>query len=50
VLHSEASWHQLSSIEGNTLRAPDGMADDRADAYALAQVARTARAAQAGVW
>jgi hypothetical protein len=50
VLHAEATWHQLSSIEGRTLRAPDGMFDDRADAYALAQVARTARAAQAGVW
>lgn len=40
VLHSEASWHQLSSIEGATLRAPDGMHDDRADSYALAIVGR----------
>jgi hypothetical protein len=49
VLHSEASWHQLSSIEGATLRAPDGMADDRADAYALAVVGRIEAATNRGV-
>lgn len=40
VLHSEASYFQLASIEGATLRAPSGMHDDRADSYALAQVGR----------
>jgi len=40
ILHSESSYFQLASIEGATLRAPDGMADDRADSYALAQVGR----------
>jgi hypothetical protein len=49
VLHAEASWHQLSSIEGATLRAPDGMYDDRADAYALAIVGRIEAATNRGV-
>lgn len=40
LLHSEASYFQLASIEGASLRAPDGMADDRADSFALAQVGR----------
>jgi hypothetical protein len=40
ILHSFGSYHQLASIEGNSLRAPDGMHDDRADSYALAQVGR----------
>lgn len=42
VLHSFASYQQLASIEGRTLLAPDGQHDDRADSYALAQVARAA--------
>jgi hypothetical protein len=46
VLHSEASWKQLTSIEGATLRAPDGQHDDRADSYALAQAGRAAGAEQ----
>jgi hypothetical protein len=36
VLRSFEAWVQLSSIEGNTLKAPEGLHDDRADAYALA--------------
>jgi hypothetical protein len=36
VLHSFATFDQLASIEGSTLRAPDGEYDDRAVAYALA--------------
>jgi hypothetical protein len=36
VLHSFASFTELASIEGGTLRAPAGEADDRADGYALA--------------
>jgi hypothetical protein len=40
LLHSFASFTQLSSIEGATLRAPEGQHDDLADAYALAVVAR----------
>jgi hypothetical protein len=36
LLHDQATWSQLSSIEGATLRAPKGMHDDRADALALA--------------
>jgi hypothetical protein len=39
VLHSFATYSQLASIEGSTLRAPEGEADDRADSYALACVA-----------
>ena len=36
VLHSFATFTQLASIEGGTLRAPAGEADNRADGYALA--------------
>jgi hypothetical protein len=43
VLHSFATFTQLSSIEGATLRAPDGEHDDRADSYSLACVARQTR-------
>ena len=39
VLHSFATFTQLASIEGATLRAPEGEHDDRADSYALACVA-----------
>ena len=39
VLRSFECWIQLSSIEGATLRAPEGCHDDRADAYALAVAA-----------
>jgi hypothetical protein len=39
ILHSFATFDQLASIEGSTLRAPDGEYDDRAVAYALACVA-----------
>jgi hypothetical protein len=35
-LHSFATFTQLASIEGATMRAPEGEADDRADSYALA--------------
>ena len=35
-LHSFATFCQLASIEGTSLRAPDGEPDDRADSYALA--------------
>jgi hypothetical protein len=40
VLHSFASCQQLASIDGSTLRAPEGEPDDRADGYALACQAR----------
>jgi hypothetical protein len=39
ILHSFATFSQLASIEGSTLRAPQGEQDDRADAYSLACVA-----------
>lgn len=39
-LHSLATFHQLGSIEGATLRAPDGQKDDRATAFALACAGR----------
>jgi hypothetical protein len=39
VLHSFGTLMQLCSIEGSTLRAPQGEADDRATAYALALMA-----------
>jgi DNA invertase Pin-like site-specific DNA recombinase len=41
VVHNFATFTQLASIEGSSLRAPDGEMDDLADAYALALVARS---------
>jgi hypothetical protein len=43
ALHSFATFMQLASIEGSSLRAPEGEMDDRADSYALACVARKSR-------
>jgi hypothetical protein len=43
ILHSFATYTQLASIEGSSLRAPEGEMDDRADSYALACVARQSR-------
>lgn len=40
ILHSFTTNTQLSSIEGASLRAPDGEPDDEADSYAVALVAR----------
>lgn len=40
VLHSFGSYWQLASIEGTSLRAPEGQHDDRADSYALALAGR----------
>jgi hypothetical protein len=40
LLHSFVTYNQVANIEGASLRAPDGQADDRADALALANVAR----------
>lgn len=40
ILHGFATYTQLASIDGSTLRAPEGAHDDRADSYALALVAR----------
>jgi hypothetical protein len=42
VLRSFATFSQLASIDGNTLRAPEGQQDDKADAFALAVCARLA--------
>ncbi len=36
ILHSFVTLTQLQSVEGSTLKAPQGEADDRATAYALA--------------
>ena len=41
VLHAFAMHAQLASIDGSTLRAPEGEHDDRADAFALACAGRT---------
>jgi len=46
TLHSFATYSQLVSLDGSTLRAPSGEHDDRADAFALACVARTTRKQQ----
>lgn len=42
LLHSFDTYTQLASIEGSTLRAPEGFLDDLADSYALAEVGRAA--------
>jgi hypothetical protein len=42
-VHSYDTFMQLASIDGSTLRAPEGEADDRADSFALACVARNIR-------
>lgn len=42
LLHSFGTYMQVSSIEGRSLRAPEGLHDDRADGLALANVARSA--------
>lgn len=36
MIHSFATYNQIASIEGASLRAPDGQMDDLADSYALA--------------
>ena len=38
TIHSFATQVQIASIEGASLRAPDGQRDDRADSYALGVV------------
>ena len=40
VLHTQSTLYQLASVEGATLRAPEGQHDDEADAFALAAAAR----------
>jgi hypothetical protein len=40
VIHSFVTFTQLASIDGSTLRAPEGQHDDLADAFALACAAR----------
>ena len=40
ILHDVATHDQITSIEGGTLSAPNGMMDDLSDAAALAQKAR----------
>lgn len=47
LLHSFDTYTQLASIEGATLRAPEGQHDDRADSYALAHVGRAAMMTEA---
>jgi hypothetical protein len=51
VVHNRTTFEQLSSIEAETLRAPEGDKDDHADAFALAQAGRDqlSKKGQAGV-
>lgn len=49
TLHSFATYTQLASIEGSTLRAPEGEHDDRADSYALALAGCSAYDATGGI-
>lgn len=46
VIHTFAAYVQLCSIEGATLRAPEGQFDDRADGFALALAGRVSHAPQ----
>jgi hypothetical protein len=47
-IHSEDTFLQLASIEGSTLKAPEGLMDDLADSFALAEVGRAAALIKAG--
>jgi hypothetical protein len=49
ILHSFDTHMQLSSIDKNTLRAPEGEQDDKADGYVLA-LAGVERVAHASDW
>ena len=49
-IHSFKTFTQLGSIEGSTLRAPEGEMDDAADSFALANKARALPRHRAGVW
>lgn len=40
IVHDEETYVQLLGVEGSTLRAPEGERDDRAVAFALANVGR----------
>lgn len=40
MVHSFETYLQIVSIEGSSLRAPEGLHDDRADAFALANIGR----------
>lgn len=40
LLHGQETYLQLASIEGRTLLAPEGMRDDRADSWTLANAGR----------
>jgi hypothetical protein len=40
IIHGLETFSQLASVEGSTLRAPEGQHDDRATAFALALVGR----------
>lgn len=52
IIHSFESYMQLSSIDGSTLSAPDGMHDDRAVSFVLATLSAQLLAPQrrAGTW
>ncbi|MGB8647346.1 MAG: hypothetical protein WCF84_19080 [Anaerolineae bacterium] len=47
ILYSQLTMRQLSSIEGSSLRAPEGQHDDRSDSYALAIVGMSSAARHA---
>lgn len=49
ILHSFASYSQIASIDGSTLRAPEGQHDDRAVSFALAQCGRLSLAANQAI-
>ncbi|GAB4434196.1 MAG: terminase [Anaerolineae bacterium] len=40
IVHDDGTFYQLQSIEKDTLRAPEGEHDDKADSFVLAQAAR----------
>lgn len=48
TIRSFETYAQLASIEAATLRAPEGLHDDRADSFALANAGRTAALTQRG--
>jgi hypothetical protein len=46
TLHSFDTYTQLSSIDGSTLSAPEGLHDDKATSYVLALIAMSKRTAR----
>ena len=50
IIHSSDTFSQLASIEGGTLRAPEGLMDDDADSYCLASAGTKKQGRRSAIW